>query len=73
MPGGAPSGRASVKAMSALALEQNHLSPQSRQSPSASWRATVVAAPTSEPPVFSVIHCVPWQSASMSVAVSPSR
>ena len=33
VPGGAPSGRASVKAMSALALEQNHLSPQSRHEP----------------------------------------
>jgi hypothetical protein len=73
VPGGAPSGRARVKAMSAFALEQNHLSPQSRHAPSASRRATVVAAPTSEPPAFSVIHCVPWQRVAMSVVVSPSR
>ena len=62
VPAGAPSGRARVSATSVLALEQNHLSPHSRQTPSAPLRAMVVAAPTSEPPVFSVIHWVPWRS-----------
>src|SRR5262249_4286542 len=67
------SGRASVSATSALALEQNHLSPQSRHVPSASQRATVVLVPTSEPPVLSVIHCVPCQSVSKSVVVSRGK
>src|SRR3989304_7574653 len=70
VPAGAPSGRASVSAMSQLAFEQNHLSPQRRQVPSASRRATVTAAPTSEPPVFSVIHWVPCHSSAGSVVVS---
>ena len=73
VPPGAPSGRASVRATSALALEQNHLSPHRRQAPPASRRATVVEAPTSEPPVRSVIHCVPCASASKSVVVRRGR
>ena len=56
-PGGLPSGRARVSAISAVVAEVNHLVPDSRQLPSASWRATVSDSPTSEPPVRSVIHC----------------
>jgi len=41
--------------------------------PSPSRRATVASAPTSEPPVFSVIHCVPCQSRPKSVSVSRGR
>jgi hypothetical protein len=73
VPAGAPSGRASVIATSALAFEQNHFSPWRRQVPPASRSARVVEAPTSEPPVRSVIHCVPWRSAPGSVAVSAGR
>ena len=73
VPSGAPSGRASVSASSALATEVNHLSPHRRHCPSAPRRATVVEAPTSEPPVRSVIHCVPCQSASNSVVVRCGR
>src|SRR5512134_721420 len=68
-----PSGRARVRTTSALATEVNHLSPQSRHCPSDPRRATVVDAPTSEPPVRSVIHCTPCQSASRSVAVRRGR
>ena len=73
MPAAAPSGRASVSAIVALAFEQNHLSPQRRHVPSVSLRATVVSAPTSDPPVFSVIHWVPCQRRSHAVVVSRGR
>jgi len=73
VPAAAPSGRASVSAIVALAFEQNHLSPQRRQVPPVSRRATVVSAPTSEPPVFSVIHWVPCQRLSYAVVVNRGR
>ncbi len=56
LPSGAPSGRASASAQSAVVAEVNHLTPYRRQSPASWHRATVEVRPTSEPPSRSVIH-----------------
>ncbi len=57
LPLSAPSGRASASAMSEVAADVNHLVPCNDQLPSALMYAAVAVALTSEPPVFSVIHC----------------
>ena len=71
-PAGAPSGRASVAIAPASMLEQNHLEPVSRQTPS-DWRAVVVIVPRSEPPLCSVMNMAPSQASSKRSAVSRAR
>ena len=69
-PGPLPSGRASVKAICDVIAEVNHFLPYRRHSPFASCAARVNDAPTSEPPVDSVIHCPLVQARSGSRLVS---
>ena len=64
VPGAAPLGRASRTATSASAWLQNHFWPKSFQrstpsGPTPMRSASVSSAPTSEPPAFSVMNCVP--------------
>ena len=79
VPAGAPSGRASVRIISAETLEQNHLSPQSSHSgcnsplkPDRGF-AIVVVSPTSDPPCFSVKNIAPCCKSSKVSAVREGR
>src|SRR5690606_40279430 len=54
----------------ASGLEQNHLSPCSRQDPSACSSARVVVALTSEPAPCSVMNMAPWRKVSKSCDVT---
>ncbi len=56
-PSGAPSGRASVRAISDVVALVNHLVPYRRHVPDPSLLATVPVRDTSDPPAVSVIHC----------------